>query len=317
MTRPPPQVPAGLPPGSGVHGPGAHHPEALDTGWLRRSFERAAATLEDTGELSAAVRETLLGRLDLARLVPRRVLDLGAGSGEGAVALKRRYPAAEVIAVDAAHGPLRRALARRRWLRPIRVLCADAQRLPLADGSIDLIVSHFMLPFCEVRELFGELCRVLAPRGYLGFSTLGPDTLKELRAAWARVDEAPHVQRFLDMHDVGDALLAAGFAAPVLDVDHFSVRYESLAALLRDLRASGARNALRGRTRGLTTPRRIAALAEAYEPFRIEGRLPASVEVIFGQAWGPEQRTRSGPQEAGVARVPLTAIGHRARIGYP
>jgi malonyl-CoA O-methyltransferase len=286
---------------------------ALDTRWLRRSFERAAAACEELGELPGETRETLLGRLDLTQLAPRVVLDLGAGNGEVARALKRRYPAARVIALDAALAPLGRVRARRAWFRPIDAVCADALQLPLPEASVDLIVSHLLLPFCDCAALFAELRRVLAPGGYLSFSSLGPDTLKELRAAWTHVDERPHVLRFLDMHELGDALVHAGFADPVLDVDTYTVRYASLERLLEDLKASGARNAAHGRARGLYTPRQLRALRAAYDARREGGRLPATVEVVFGQAWagGPRRGTTSA-KSAREVRIPLTAFG-RAR----
>lgn len=270
-------------------------PYALDVRWLRHSFERAGAALDDVGVLQVEVREALLGRLDLTRLAPRRVVDLGAGSGDGARALKRRYPAACVLALDVALAALERCAARRAWFRPVFPLCADAARLPFADGSVDLVFGNLLLPFCELEPLLAELRRVLAPGGYVTLSSVGPDTLKELRRAWATVDPRPHVHRFPDMHDVGDALVRAGFSDPVLDVETYTVRYRDLRALARDLKASGARNATHGRPRGLTTPRRLEAVARAYEAERRDGRLPATCEVVFAQAW------------AGAAPRPATA----------
>ena len=137
---------------------------------------------------------------------------------------------------------------------------------------------------------------MLAPRGLLTFSTLGPDTLRELRAAWASVDSNPRVHAFIDMHDLGDALVRSGFAEPVLDVERYTLEYPDVPRLAADLKALGEVNALAGRSRGLTGPRKFAAMRSAYEAHRREGRLPATYEVIFGQAWSPsESRWRAGP----------------------
>ena len=274
-------------------------PQSHDARWIRRSFERAAATYDAAAVLQAEVRGLLLERLDLTRLEPRVVLDVGAATGQGARALKRRYPDAQVIAVDSSRGMLRIAARRRAWLRPFALLCGDATRLPLADASVDVAFSNLLLPWCDPDALFGELRRVLAPRGLLTLTGLGPDTLKELRAAWASVDGHVHVGEFIDMHDVGDALVRAGFAAPVLDVERYTLRYADVHGLTADLKATGARNAAAGRLKGLTSPRKLAAMQTAYEGYREEGRLPATCEVVFAQAWAPlETRTRTTSAQA-------------------
>jgi malonyl-CoA O-methyltransferase len=278
-------------------------PYRLDPRWVRRSFDRASASYDRAAVLEADVRAVLLERLELTALEPRVVLDAGAGTGQGSRALKRRYPAALVVAADSSRRMLGVAARRAGWLRPFARVQTDAAALPLADASVDLIFSNLMLPWTLQEAVFAEFRRVLAPRGLLTFTTLGPDTLKELRSAWARVDAHIRVGRFSDMHDVGDALVRAGLAAPVLDVEHYTLYYRDVPALISDLRAVGTRNATVGRPRGLTSPRKLAALAAAYEEFRREGRLPATYEVVFGQAWAPAQ---------GAARpdvgIPLEAV---------
>jgi malonyl-CoA O-methyltransferase len=262
-------------------------PYALDPSWVRRSFSRASATYDAAAVLQAQVREALLGRLDLTALEPRVVVDAGAGTGHASRALKRRYPKARVLAVDWALGMLAAAARRQSWLRPFSRLCADASELPLKDASVDLIVSNLMLPWSEPDALFAEFRRVLAPRGLLSFTSLGPDTLRELREAWAKVDSHIRVHRFIDMHDLGDALVGAGFAGPVLDVERYTLSYTDVRGLAADLKAVGARNATAGRLKGLTGPRKFAAMRAAYEIHRRDGRLPATYEVVFGQAWAP------------------------------
>jgi malonyl-CoA O-methyltransferase len=259
----------------------------LDTSWVRRSFDRASSTYDAAAVLQAEVRELLLGRLGLTALNPRVVLDAGAGTGHASRALKRRYPTAFVLAVDSSLGMLRAAARQRSWWRPFARIRADAQALPLKDGVVDLILSNFMLPWSNPDAVFAEFRRVLAPRGLLSFTSLGPDTLKELRDAWSRVDSYTRVSQFIDMHDIGDALVRAGFAAPVLDVERYTLTYADARRLAADLKAVGARNATAGRLKGLTGPRKFAAMQAAYEVHRRDGRLPATYEVVFGQAWAP------------------------------
>ena len=280
---------------------------SLDKPWLRRSFDRASSSYDTAAVLQADVREQLLERLSLTKLAPRRIVDAGTGTGHVGRALKRRYPQAQVIAVDSSLGMLRAAAKQQSWLRPFARLCADAERLPLPDGSVDLILSNFMLQWNDPDAVFTEFRRVLAPQGFLSFTTLGPDTLRELREAWAKAGELHHdshtrVSQFIDMHDLGDALVRAGFAAPVLDVERYTLTYTTVRHLAADLQASGARNATAGRPRGLTGPRQFAAMEAAYEVFRIDGRLPATYEVVFGQAWAPAvARPRSGDSDTIVS----------------
>jgi malonyl-CoA O-methyltransferase len=273
----------------------------VDTRWIRRSFDRASAGYEASAVLQREVRLLLLERLELTALTPAVVLDAGAGTGEACRALKARYPKARVLAVDSAPGMLRAAAARRSWFRPFFALGADATRLPLADGSVDLVLSNFMLPWCDPDAAFAEFRRVLAPRGFLTFTSLGPDTLKELRTAWAKVDSHSRVLQFVDMHELGDALVRAGFIEPVLDVEHYTLEYSDVRSLARDLKAVGARNATAGRPRGLTGPAKFAAMQSAYEAYRRSGRLPATYEVVFGQGWSPRAPGAGSGNSAGIS----------------
>ena len=263
---------------------GAH---LVDAAFARRAFSRAGGTYEAAAVLQGEVRNLLLERLELTDLEPRLVLDAGAGTGLGGRALKRRYPKARVLALDSAPGMLGAAAARGSWWRPLSRVCADAARLPLPDASVDLVFSNFMLPWSDPERVFAEFRRVLAPRGFLTFTSLGPDTLRELRAAWASVDSFPRVHTFIDMHDLGDALVRSGFADPVLDVERYTLEYADVSGLAADLKAVGEVNALAGRSKGLTSPRKFDAMRTAYEAHRRNGRLPATYEVVFGQAWGP------------------------------
>jgi malonyl-CoA O-methyltransferase len=274
---------------------------ALESRWARRSFDRAAMTYDDAAVLHAEVRESLLERLALTTLKPRAVLDAGSGTGHGSRALKRRYPRSLVVALDYSGQMLEASAKQRSWLRRFERLQADAGLLPFKDGSIDLIVSNLMLQWCEPDAVFAEFRRVLAPEGLLTFSTFGPDTLRELRSAWAAVDSHTHVHQFIDMHDLGDALVRAGFSAPVLDVERFTLRYLDVRKVAADLKATGAHNATAGRMKGLTGRRRFARMQAAYEPAREEGRLPATYEVVFAHAWVPTRPARHSLEPASVS----------------
>jgi malonyl-CoA O-methyltransferase len=290
-----------------------HSAYALDAAWLRRGFDRAGTTYDAAAVLESEVRDRLLERLDLTALAPDVVLDAGAGTGLTSRALKRRYPKARVLAVDSSLGMLRTAARRRSWLRPFSRVCADAAALPLKDASVDLIVSNFLLPWIDPERVLKEFRRVLAPHGLLSFTSLGPDTLKELRAAWAQVDAHTRVLQFIDMHDLGDALMRLGFAAPVLDVERYTLYYTEVRRLAADLKALGARNATAGRLKGLTGPRKFAAMAQAYEAFRRDGRLPATHEVVFGQAWGAAEASAPHLDRGGSRTIPLDDMRRQLR----
>ncbi len=274
---------------------------ALDARWVRRSFDRAAQTYDDAAVLHAEVRGNLLSRLDLMALAPRVVVDAGAGTGHGSHALIRRYPKALVIALDSSVRMLQAAGRRQTWLRRFTRACADAERLPLADGSVDLILSNLMLQWCNPDAVFAEFRRVLAPHGLLSFTTLGPDTLRELRSAWGAVDSRTHVHQFMDMHDIGDALVRGGFASPVLDVERYTLTYLDVRRVAADLKATGAHNATMGRARGLTGRRQFSAMQAAYETLRQDGRLPATYEVVFAHAWTPDTEARRTHEGATVS----------------
>ncbi len=283
----------------------------LDRAAIRRHVTRASSTYDASAVLAERLREQMIGRLDWIAFTPGSILDLGCGTGRGAVALAARWPKARVVALDASPAMLREAQERVDG-RQIEWLTAEAEAMPLPDGSFDLVFSNLMLPWCEdLDAVFAEVARVLAARGLFTFTTCGPDTLIELRSAWRAADGAAHVHRFTDMHDIGDGLVRAGLADPVLDVSRYTLTYADVAALMRDLKAIGAQNAAADRSRGLTGRGRLRAMSDAYERHRTEGVLPASFEVVFGQAWGAVEaldRDRRGPAEVAV---PLRDIPRR------
>ncbi len=264
---------------------------APDKSAVRRAFARAAATYDAHAVLQREVGRRLLEHLEPIRIEPERIVDLGCGTGLAFDALRQRYPRAALLGVDFAAPMLAAARARTPWVRRMLtraaplLACADAERLPLAAGCAELAVSNLMLQWCDAPRVFAEVARVLPAGGLFLFSTYGPDTLKELRAAFASVDDAPHVNRFVDMHDLGDALVAAGFADPVMEMEVLTLEYASVEAVARDLKAGGGHNALAGRPRGLLGKGRWQRVAAHYESQRRGGVLPATYEVVYGHAW--------------------------------
>lgn len=306
----------------------------FDTRQVRRAFSRAAGSYDDAAALQREVESRLLESLDYfengsgigrpdgprtGRHSPSVVVDLGTGTGSTARALRRRWPRSQVLAIDVAFPMLREACRRRPAWRPFRrdidLVCADARSLPLAEGSVDVIVSNLCLQWVEdLGATFAGLRRALKPGGLLLLSTFGSDTLHEMREAFAVADDArPHVSPFADLARFGDALVHAGFRDPVLDRELYRQHHPDLAALMRQLRALGATNALAGRRRTLTGRSRFAAAASAYEPLRTEAGLPATWEVIQAHAWAPPPGApiREGDHE--VTSVPVSSIPIRRR----
>jgi len=269
----------------------AEAPRFIDKQRARRAFSRAADTYDRAAVLQREIGDRMLERLDYVKLRPEVVLDAGCGTGTATDALARRYRGARILALDFALPMLRHARRRGPWLRKPGCICGDIEHLPLRQASVDLVFSNAALQWSnDLARVFEELVRVLRPGGLLMFTTFGPDTLKELRAAWTAADGYSHVSPFVDMHDVGDALVLAGFADPVMDAEWMTLTYPDVDGLMRDLKVLGAGNATDGRSRAITGKNRLHAMRDAYEAFRREGRLPATYEVVYGHAWAPEQR---------------------------
>lgn len=274
----------------------------VDKRRVRRAFEDAAATYDAAAVLQGEVCERMLARLDYIKLEPKLVLDAGCGTGSAVERLMARYPGARLVALDLAHAMAGAARARLRWWQalpglraPLWPVCGDLERLPLAGAAVGLAWSNLALQWVnDLPRALQEMHRVLAPGGLIMFSTFGPDTLKELRQAYAGTDRYTHVNRFVDMHDIGDMLVAAGYADPVMDMEHITLTYSGVRELMRDLKAIGAHNATQGRPSGLSGKSLLRAVERNYETRRREGRLPATFEVIYGHAWKPQPRLGPG-----------------------
>ncbi len=282
----------------------------LDKRHVADAFNRAAPRYDEHDFLQREVAARLLERLDYVALEPGHVVDLGSGTGRCARELASRYRRATIVQCDLAWKMLQHARrhARRLFSRH-RYVCADSECLPFSTRSIDLVFSNLSLQWCgDLERAFVEIHRVLKPGGLLMFSTLGPDTLKELREAWARVSDTPRVNRFFDMHDIGDALVGNGFAEPVMEAEQITVTYADAISLMRDLKGLGASNAALERARGLLGRQLLRRLIVAYEPFRRDGKLPATYEVVYGHAWAGDT---SEMQTGAVHTFPLANLKRR------
>jgi len=265
-----------------------------DLAGVRRAFGRAARSYDAAAVLQREIGTRMLERLDYIRLQPRRILDLGCGTGASLSSLGQRYAGASVVGLDLALPMLQQAAGRdalwRRLLgRPSAgLVCAEATALPLASGSVDLVWSNLMLQWMTDPEpALAEVWRVLRPGGLIMFSSFGPDTLTELRQAFAG-EGPPAVNHFADMHDIGDALVRLRYADPVMDMERLELTYADFDGVVRDLRAIGATHLHQGRRRGLGGRHRWALARQRYETFRrADGRLPATFETVYGHAWKP------------------------------
>jgi malonyl-CoA O-methyltransferase len=271
---------------------------ALDKRQLRRAFDLAADTYDAAAVLQHEVCNRMFSRLDYIKVRPRAILDAGSGTGNALTELLARYPQTPLVALDIALAMLQRGRTRLRWWQglpglrpPLHSVCADIERLPLAPESIGLIWSNLALQWVnDLPHAFAEMYRALAPGGLLMFSTFGPDTLKELRRAYEGTDGRTHVNRFVDMHDIGDMLVHAGYADPVMDMEPFTLTYDDVRDLMRDLKSIGAHNVTQGRPGSLSGKSLMKAVQDQYETMRRDGKLPATFEVVYGHAWKPLPR---------------------------
>jgi len=281
---------------------------ALNRRDVRRRFDRAAAQFDGVDFVHARTRNGLLDRLTPMVIEPRTILDLGAGTGTATRALSRRFRRAQVVALDLSHNMLKQTRRKQGWFSRTSTVQADAAALPFADRSFDVVFANLLLPWVgDPAQTFAEVSRVLVKDGVFLFATLGPDSLSEVRRAWASVDSGVHVNLFPDMHDIGDAAVHAGLRDPVLDVDRLVVTYTNAGSLFRELTAMGARNSLSRRDRSLSAAKRVSAMIAALDSLRDGGTLALELEFVFGHCWG------SGPRSIdGEFRVAASGIGRRS-----
>jgi malonyl-CoA O-methyltransferase len=293
---------------------------------IRRRFDRAASRFHDADFVHAQTRDGILARLDPLLLDARSILDLGSATGATGRMLRQRFRRAQVVALDLSHEMLVEARRKKAWLSRSSMVQADAARLPFADGAFDLVVANQLLPWApDPQPIFVEVARVLKEGGVFAFATLGPDSLREIERAWASVDNAAHVNRFPDMHDIGDGLVRAGLSDPVLDIDRLAVSYSSpdrlfadLTAagarntladrarglLFADLTAAGARNTLADRARGLSGKAAFRAMRDALTAAGTDGNIVLDLELVFGHCWGAGAKIDPGNYRISADQIP-------------
>ncbi|MBF6057439.1 malonyl-ACP O-methyltransferase BioC [Thiomicrorhabdus heinhorstiae] len=317
-----------------------HALQPMNRQHIKQHFSHAAPSYDDAAILQKTVAERVDERLELTTIEVKVVIDIGAGTGLLTEKIQQRYPQAQCFAVDLSEGMLKQAQKRltlprfpslkslqnlfnacrltRKWanINRSKLVNADAYQLPFADGSVDLIVSNLMLQWCDDPDaVFREFRRVLRPEGMLMFTTFGPDTLSELRQSWRQADpQDEHVNQFIDMHDLGDALIRSGFGQPVMDVEHFTLTYDKPIGVLKDLKAIGATQANQDRSKGLMGKQRFMKMLQAYEQFRKEGKVPATYEVIHGHAWAAKEIIKGpGRDRTGLVEISLDEFSRQTR----
>lgn len=283
-------------------------PLDLDLAAVRSGFERAAAGYDDAAALQREIASRMLERLDYVKIAPRTILDAGCGTGEPLTRLAARYPGAQIVALDCACAMVEAARSRAQGARSLarrllgaftrsrdgaasHYVCGDFHALPLKARTVDLVWSNLALQWVnDLPAVFEEFRRVLSVGGLLSFTTFGPDTLREVRDAFAGLDSGTHTSRFVDMHDIGDLLVHGGFGDPVMDMETLTLTYANPRAMLAELKAIGATNRTRGRPRGLTGRRTWQTVLARLEALARDGRIPATFEVVYGHAWKVEPR---------------------------
>lgn len=288
----------------------------LDRHRVAINFSAAAAGYEQRAVLQKLVAERLLSRLELIKLAPEWIIDAGSGAGFSARALKKKYRAAHVIQIDLSHAMLFYSRKKSsRWFPGQYFVCACAEQLPVLTAKIDLVFSSLMLQWCnDLDRAIAEAGRVLRTGGLYLFATLGPGTLRELRESWVDVDDSRHVHTFIDMHDIGDALVRARMEGVVMESEKITLNYKDCAGLMRDLKALGASNAIASRHKGLTGRHKMRRMEQNYEKYRTDGSLPATYEVIYGHAWAPAGRAQATRMGQNVF-VPVAALKRNKNTG--
>ncbi len=280
---------------------------SFDKQKIRESFNKAADSYDAAAIVQQEVCCRLLERLEYIKAEPSMILDIGSGTGQGTSGLARQYPDAMIVSMDLAEKMLHKSRSRllkedkasglmkqlknvlgKGSKKNITQVCADAEGLPFADASVDLIFSNLTIQWCfDLKVLFNEFRRVLKPGGFMLFTTFGSDTLKELKASWTSVSDKTHVNDFVDIHDIGDALYNVQAENPVMDSEKIILNYPNIKQILLEIKAVGAHNQNSGRAKGLTGKSRLKAMYEAYEEFKTEQGYPVTYEVVYGHAWNP------------------------------
>jgi malonyl-CoA O-methyltransferase len=263
------------------------------------SFSAHAGEYEKAAVVQTEIGTRLFERLDYLKMTPEYVLDLGCGTGVFTKLLKKRYPKAQIFAIDLSKDMLIQSKKKHSLLKKWPLIAADMQALPFKSGQFDLIFANQVIHWANtLPDVIRELNRVMRANGCLMFTTLGPDTFKELKNAWSNADTYPHTNTFWDMHDIGDSLMTEHFLEPVVDMEMLTVHYSSLRTLLTSLKAQGVKNINTAKRKGLMGRNTWSAFLQAYEAYATsENKYPLSYEVIYGHAWkGLPRNTTNGTE---------------------
>jgi malonyl-CoA O-methyltransferase len=296
----------------------------LDRKSVRRAFDRATSSSGDERAVAAEIARRMAERLDYVRLEPRHILDAGCGRVPAGQLLAKRFPDARLTGVDSSLSMAQSARRPEPLLARVKlalgiganpiIVCGDMESLPIASASVDMVWSNLALAWAQDAGVaFHEFHRVLKEGGLLMFSTYGPDTLRELRSAFAAAERGPHVHEFADMHDLGDMLLANGFAEPVMDMEKLVCTYAEVAPMVRELRQSGQTNAVRDRRRGLMGRSVWNAMLAAYARRKEDGRIAATFEIVYGHAWKVGRRPRASESSGSAATIQWSPERNRKR----
>lgn len=263
------------------------NPPRLDKKAVKKSFNRSALSYNKAAVLQHEVLERLTERLDYINLKPNTILDIGCGTGKGIKRLNKQYSKAKVIGFDLAFNMLQQSKKEFGLLNKSRLINADMEKLPIQKDSIDLIFSNLAIQWVnDLEQTLQEFKRIGRSEGLLMFTTFGPNTLWELNDSWQKIDQTPHVHRFIDMHDIGDILVRSGFAEPVMDSETIAMQYPTFKEVLVDLKNIGANNADKQRSKGLMTPSKFKSLENEYKKVGFkDNQYQASFEIIYGHAW--------------------------------
>jgi len=276
-----------------------HQPDVIS-----RYFNQAASQYDDAAVLQQEVARRVLERVQWAALDKqvKWICDVGCGTGYLSRLLHKQFKSAQVLSLDIAPNMLQQAQNQQaNWFSRQHFCQANSASLPLADQSVDVLVSNLMLQWCpDPQAVLAEFARVLKPQGHLWFTSFGPETLFELKQSWASVDNLPHVNEFMDIHELGDICLATGLRNVVMNIERITLTHSDIYSVMHYLKKIGANHVSGRQQRGLYGKQHFEKLKQAYEVYRENGVLPATYEVVYGHALGVELQTMTAPREVHI-----------------
>lgn len=268
----------------------------IDKKALKNAAVKTIDTYSQTNFVAHEIANRLLERLDFILMKPKSILEIQSRDDYLSEALKKKYPEVNIIGLDIIERPTS------------HFVCGDFDSLPFINNHFDLVISNLCLQSVNFSKIFKEVHRILSPNGVFFFTLFGPDTLKELKLSFQACSTFSHVHPFIDMHDIGDLLLSHHFLDPVMDMEYLTLKYSTLNQLFLDLKSAGATNLCSDRLRGLLGKHRWNKMIEYYEQYRENEALPATIEIIYGHAWAPENKSLAFSNEEGEVVIPVSSL---------